>query len=495
MAKPWEQEYEVQGEKLNPQFLAGLARLETQGGKKTIKGPKGEESHNLYNVKGPGFDAFDKVEGTKAQYKTYQNPEEATSDVERLITTRYPQALRAKTPEEFATALKAGGYATDKDYVNKLSSTIKSTPMSKKPWENEYDVPVEQPEQAAVGTNEPSFVKRMTDIAAVPSALISSAAKGMSAGVAPYLTAGLAYGAEQLRGNPTTYQQALDASRAEYEARQQAAPGTSAVGTLVGGGVLGAGLGTGTTVKSLAGLGAGIGGVSGATEAPYTNLADLAMRTGKGAAIGGTIGAITGGLQAAATRGFSAAKDVVLQNLKKPVDEAAAEYEAAVDAFKGSYFGLPANAKISEIIKKAKDLMTTQPNSPQAARAAELIAAKKAAAAATRNFNKTVPKSDEEVKALLEQGVKAGYPFQGPPVGAMAQGAADMGAVGLLAGSPVHGALMGAGRAALPAIGTNLKALGARGVLGAINTPFGQIGSAGLGAAVPFWREDYGSNE
>lgn len=57
---------------MNSAFLEGLALLETAGGKKTIKGPEGQDSFNLYNIKdftGQGFRAIDKAEGSRDAYR------------------------------------------------------------------------------------------------------------------------------------------------------------------------------------------------------------------------------------------------------------------------------------------------------------------------------------------------------------------------------------------------------------------------------------------
>lgn len=112
-----------------PVFLNGLAQLETRGGKSTVKGPNGEDSFNLYNVKdlsGKGIRARDKAEGSNDAYRTYSSKDDATADVIGLLQRKYPDALKAKTPEEFAQALKRGGYATDPNYVAKLVAVIKS---------------------------------------------------------------------------------------------------------------------------------------------------------------------------------------------------------------------------------------------------------------------------------------------------------------------------------------------------------------------------------
>lgn len=109
-------------------FLNGLALLETAGGAKTIKGPNGENSNNLYNIKDfsgkGGFKALDKAEGSRDAYRVYESPEQSKADALDLFSRKYPKALQAKTPEEFARALKAGGYATDPLYVTKLTRAI-----------------------------------------------------------------------------------------------------------------------------------------------------------------------------------------------------------------------------------------------------------------------------------------------------------------------------------------------------------------------------------
>lgn len=110
---------------VNPVFLSTLAILETAGGAKTIKGPNGEDSNNLYNIKdfsGKGFRAHDKAEGSRDTYRVYRSKEEADADLISLLERKYPKALNASNIEEFAAALKEGGYATDPNYVQKLTS-------------------------------------------------------------------------------------------------------------------------------------------------------------------------------------------------------------------------------------------------------------------------------------------------------------------------------------------------------------------------------------
>lgn len=120
--------YRIKGE-MTDRFLDGLARLETSGGAKTIKGPKGEDSFNLYNVKdntGKGYRAKDKAEGSNDAYRVYGSTEESKQDLLDLLQRKYPDALKAKTPEEFARALKRGGFATDPNYEKKLLAILSS---------------------------------------------------------------------------------------------------------------------------------------------------------------------------------------------------------------------------------------------------------------------------------------------------------------------------------------------------------------------------------
>lgn len=119
----------------NP-YLELVARLETQGGKKSIKGPNGEDSNNPYNIKLSaaereagvlGYRAVDKAEKSNDHYKVFASREEADKAFMGLMERRYPEALAAMQepwgPEsitKFATGLKKRGYATDPDYVAKL---------------------------------------------------------------------------------------------------------------------------------------------------------------------------------------------------------------------------------------------------------------------------------------------------------------------------------------------------------------------------------------
>ncbi len=133
---------------VNPNFLLGLAQLETRGGKATVKG-QGVDSRNLFNIKdfskaGTGIRALDKAEGSNDPYRRYDSASDSARDLVRLLgSKRYEGALTAQTPEEFAAALKRGGYATDPDHDKKVIATIRSieakggtpAPAPAQPWD------------------------------------------------------------------------------------------------------------------------------------------------------------------------------------------------------------------------------------------------------------------------------------------------------------------------------------------------------------------------
>ena len=68
------------------------------------------------------YDKSGKAYNEPSKFRAYSDPEQAAQDYADLIRRRYPQAAQARTVEDFAQGLKAGGYATDPDYVRKLVS-------------------------------------------------------------------------------------------------------------------------------------------------------------------------------------------------------------------------------------------------------------------------------------------------------------------------------------------------------------------------------------
>ena len=116
----------VQNNPLLPTFLKGLGKLETGPNNKSTIG-----NNNFFNIKdvsNKGPRRFDKVEGSNDSYREFTTPEEAYAEVTTLLGRKYPAALTAKTPEEFANALRNGvggaKYATDPKHADKVASMI-----------------------------------------------------------------------------------------------------------------------------------------------------------------------------------------------------------------------------------------------------------------------------------------------------------------------------------------------------------------------------------
>lgn len=81
-------------------------------------GPAGSQLLNTWEDYGQG-----RV-NIKANFKAYNSPKEAIQDYVNLIKRNYPQAYALKdNPEAMIAAIKAGGYATDPNYVQGVMGT------------------------------------------------------------------------------------------------------------------------------------------------------------------------------------------------------------------------------------------------------------------------------------------------------------------------------------------------------------------------------------
>jgi hypothetical protein len=121
---------------VSPEILTAQFGLETGWGKHVIPG-----TNNLGNIKdfsGSGVAATDSMTGSRDQYRQYQSPEHFADDFAALIEKRYPQAIGSgNDPLRFARALKAGGYAEDPAYIQKVVAAHKMVPAQSQgaPWE------------------------------------------------------------------------------------------------------------------------------------------------------------------------------------------------------------------------------------------------------------------------------------------------------------------------------------------------------------------------
>lgn len=112
---------------VDPKVVLGQWGLETGWGKSVIPG-----TNNLGNIKdfsGSGTAATDNMTGSRDKYRAYESPDQFVDDYVSLIQRKYPNAVNAKTPEDFARALKSGGYAEDPGYVAKVTTAAKMTPV------------------------------------------------------------------------------------------------------------------------------------------------------------------------------------------------------------------------------------------------------------------------------------------------------------------------------------------------------------------------------
>jgi hypothetical protein len=103
-----------------PDVLLGQWGLETGWGKSVIPG-----TNNLGNIKGPGVAATDNQTGSNDQYRAYASPDAFGNDFANLISSNYKGAVGAGSDAAaYGKALKAGGYAEDSGYANKLAGAV-----------------------------------------------------------------------------------------------------------------------------------------------------------------------------------------------------------------------------------------------------------------------------------------------------------------------------------------------------------------------------------
>lgn len=123
----------------NPGGMSGLAY-----NAKNLFGIKGVGSAGTYTVWSQEYDAGG---GRVSGFRKYNSYYESMADHARLLQTpRYASKLQgAKTYEDFARGIKAGGYATDPNYAGQLISIIKQNGLDKyddgSPYTGEGGVP------------------------------------------------------------------------------------------------------------------------------------------------------------------------------------------------------------------------------------------------------------------------------------------------------------------------------------------------------------------
>ena len=143
---------------VEPEVLVAQAALETGWGQKVIRHADGRSSFNLFGIKADAQWDGERVTVSTLEYKdgvasrqraafrSYDSLAESVSDYVNFLRTnpRYQSALsQASDPEAFLSGLKDAGYATDPDYVGKISAIMKRDSLV--PGQAELKLPRELP--------------------------------------------------------------------------------------------------------------------------------------------------------------------------------------------------------------------------------------------------------------------------------------------------------------------------------------------------------------
>lgn len=107
-----------------------LAVLAGQAAQETGRNVSSAPGWNFFGIKGPGQllktweDYGNGPVSVMANFRTYNSPEDSIRDYINLIKNNYPQAWAQRdNPVAMVQAIKAGGYATDPNYVAAVTNT------------------------------------------------------------------------------------------------------------------------------------------------------------------------------------------------------------------------------------------------------------------------------------------------------------------------------------------------------------------------------------
>ena len=121
---------------------------------------------NLFGIKGGSGPALATTEvrdgqavSEVARFRQYADPAASYADHADLLARRYPQAAAARTVEDYAAGLMAGGYATDPDYAGKIIRIANSPDL-----------------RAALGTRTPAAGGLFADLIPTPAATSAAVA-------------------------------------------------------------------------------------------------------------------------------------------------------------------------------------------------------------------------------------------------------------------------------------------------------------------------------
>lgn len=122
---------------VDPEVVVAHAALETGWGRSVPTGPDGKPSFNLFGIKAGARWSGEAATSTtheftggrmqiaQAAFRAYDSPQQSIEDYAGFLQTspRYSAALNTGSDvAAFARGLQQGGYATDPDYVSKLTT-------------------------------------------------------------------------------------------------------------------------------------------------------------------------------------------------------------------------------------------------------------------------------------------------------------------------------------------------------------------------------------
>lgn len=122
---------------VDPEVVVAHAALETGWGRSVPTGADGRPSFNLFGIKATGRGSADstlaatheftggRMQSQMAAFRAYESPEQSIDDYAGFLQSspRYSAALNTGSDvAAFARGLQQGGYATDPDYVSKLTA-------------------------------------------------------------------------------------------------------------------------------------------------------------------------------------------------------------------------------------------------------------------------------------------------------------------------------------------------------------------------------------
>jgi len=112
-------------------YAGGLSGLAAQG--KNLFGIKGKGTAGSVTMPTTEYTSSGSAYKTSAAFRAYNTYYESMADHARLLQTdRYSKYLKnAKTAEDFAKGILAGGYATDPNYANLLMNIINKNGLAK----------------------------------------------------------------------------------------------------------------------------------------------------------------------------------------------------------------------------------------------------------------------------------------------------------------------------------------------------------------------------